>query len=303
LPNLRSSGGPRHGLERFWWSWGLDRELSRQKTELFHGTNFEVPLLARRPSVLTLHDLSPWLDPSWHRHADRVRRRAPSLIRLGVATMIITPTEAIRRKAMEIFRIHPNRIVAVPHGGVPQAWAPVPPAREAPYFLCVGTLEPRKNLAGVIEAWRAVWQRCRVELRLAGRRRADFSGPAPEEGLRMLGEVSERELAQLYSGALALIYFSHHEGFGLPVLEAMQCGACVVISRDPALREVAGDAAFQPGSARELTEVMMLLATRPERLQQWRERSLRRGAEFSWGLTARLTRTVYDEARKRFPEV
>ena len=67
-----------------------------------------------RPSVMTLHDLSPWLDPAWHAEADRVRNRTPMLLRLGLATMVITPSEAIRRAAIERFHLQRDRVIAVP---------------------------------------------------------------------------------------------------------------------------------------------------------------------------------------------
>jgi hypothetical protein len=89
--NLRRGGGPRHPAERRWWLWGLDRELRRLEAELFHGTDFAVPYVPRLPSVLTLHDLSPWMNAAWHSDADRVRQRTPLLIGLGAATMVRDP--------------------------------------------------------------------------------------------------------------------------------------------------------------------------------------------------------------------
>jgi hypothetical protein len=136
--NLLRGGGPRHAAERRWWLWGLDRELHRLEAGLFHGTDFAVPYVPRRPSVLTIHDLSPWMDAAWHSDADRVRKRTPLLIGLRLATMILTPSEAVRKQAMERFRIHPNRIRAVPHAASavfrPVAATPAPwsPARICP---------------------------------------------------------------------------------------------------------------------------------------------------------------------------
>src|SRR5215467_9645734 len=73
-----------------WWSWRVQREMDRRRSDLFHGTNFEVPYLPTRPSIISLHDLSPWMDRRWHHAADRVRSRTPALLKLGIATMIIT---------------------------------------------------------------------------------------------------------------------------------------------------------------------------------------------------------------------
>jgi len=108
--------------------------------------------------------------------------------------------------------------------------------------------------------------------------------------LELRGEVSETELATLYSGAIALVYPSYYEGFGLTVLEAMQCGAPVIISRDPALVETAGDAALSTDS---LFEAMHSLLESRQLRDEMRSRSLARAALFSWKRTARATHDVY----------
>jgi len=296
--NLRRGGGPRHPAERRWWLWGLDREMQRLDAGLFHGTDFAVPYVPRRPSVLTLHDLSPWMDRAWHSDADRVRQRTPLLIGLGLATMIVTPSEAVRKQAIERFRIHPDRIRAVPLAAS-ACFRPAKASPGPPYFLYAGTLEPRKNVLGLLAAWREVRRLHAVDLVLAGRRRSDFAQLSPEPGLQIIGEVSDARLAELFAGTLAFVYPSFYEGFGLPVLEAMQCGACVIASRDPAITEVAAGAALQAGSQAELVRAMVDLATHPESAAPWRERGLRRAAEFSWRRTAQLTHEVYEEALRR----
>ena len=112
--NLKCGGGPRNAMERRWWLYGLAREMGRLGAQLVHGPDFAVPYLLRRPSVLTLHDLSPWMDQRWHHAAQRVRRRTPILFELGLATMVITPGEKVRRAAIERFGLRPERVVAVP---------------------------------------------------------------------------------------------------------------------------------------------------------------------------------------------
>jgi glycosyltransferase involved in cell wall biosynthesis len=293
--NLKRGGGPRNRAERHWWIWGLDRELLRLGADLFHGTDFAVPYLPRRPSVMTVHDLSPWMNPAWHSAADRVRKRTPYLIGLGLATMVVTDSEAVRCQAVERFRIRPDRARAVPLAASRQFHArPTPPS--TPYFLYAGTLEPRKNIPGLVAAWQEVRRRHPVDLVLAGRARTDSPQLSPSPGLHIVGEVSDERLAELFAGAIAFVYPSHYEGFGLPVLEAMQCGACVITSQDPAITEVAGGGAIQAGTHEELVRAMLQLAEHPESAEPWRARALRRAAEFSWDRTARLTREVYAEA-------
>ena len=298
-PNLSRGAPPRNALERRWWIWGVQREMNQLQSALFHGTNFEVPYAPLRPSVVTVHDLSPWMNPAWHHAADRVRVRSPLIVGLRIATMTITPTRAVRAQVIEHFKAAPSRVVAVPHGAS-ETFRPVRTENRAPYFLYAGTLEPRKNLGPLIEAWRAVRRVYSIDLILAGRARADFAHPAPEPGLQLIGEVSDVDLARLYSGAMAVVYPSHYEGFGLPVLEAMQCGACVLISQDAALREVGGDAALVLDGPSAWVEAMRCAAGSPEWLEQRRDASRARAREFSWARTARLTHEVYEEAMRRF---
>jgi len=298
-PNLERGGGPRNAVERRWWLWGITSEMRRLGADLIHGPDFAVPYLGRRPSVLTLHDLSPWLDDRWHHAAGRVKRRTPVLLDLGLATMVITPGEMVRKQAIDRFRLKPDRVVAIPEAAAPwlQPVTP-PPSDRAPYFLFVGTLEPRKNLDQLLAAWRELRRTHPVDLMLVGRRREDFLALTEEPGLRIAGEVPDADLPALYSGALAFVYPSSYEGFGLPVLEAMQCGACVIASR--AVVEAGGDAAVYADSTPELVAAMAVAATRPEWVNERRARSLARASLFSWDRAAQATHEVYEEARRRF---
>jgi glycosyltransferase involved in cell wall biosynthesis len=216
--------------------------------------------------------------------------------------MIITHTEAVRGEAIEHFRLRPDRVHAVPLAAA-EHFRPVrPSSAPAPYFLYVGALEPRKNLDTLLEAWRGVRRRHAIELRLAGRVRNDFVPPVAEPGLRLLGEVPEDDLPGLYSGAVACLYPSLYEGFGLPVLEAMQCGALVLASRTPAIAEVAGGAALllDARDVRAWTEAMNAAVTRAESLAVLRSAALKRARMYCWARTARLTYSVYAEALRRF---
>ena len=295
--NLKRGGGPRNAAERRWWLWGLDREMHRLGIDLIHGPDFAVPYIPRRPSVLTLHDLSPWMNPSWHHGAQRVRRRTPLLLD-RIATMIITPGDSVRRQAIEHFRLQPDRVVAIPEA--PARWlqrVELPP-RRAPYFLFVGTLEPRKNLLTLVDAWRRLRKHHAIDLVLAGRKRADAPAIAAEPGLELPGEVPDEQLAELYSGALAFVYPSLYEGFGLPLLEAMQCGAPVIASS--AVAEAGGTAAVYADDAEGLARAMCAAVEQPGWSTERRVLSLARAKEFSWERTALKTYEVYREARRRF---
>jgi len=155
--------------------------------------------------------------------------------------------------------------------------------RDRPYFVLVAKANPRKNAATVEAAYGEVMRHHDAELVIGDGR-------------------SDAELALLYSGAMALLFPSLYEGFGLPVLEAMQCGSPVIASRDPAVMEVAGDAAvlLDAGDIGAWVEAMRKMIADREWREGFRQRSLARAAGFSWERTARLTREVYGEAIARF---
>jgi glycosyltransferase involved in cell wall biosynthesis len=272
------------GLAKHWWLWGLNRQLD--DVDVFHGTDFSVPYLKRRPAVLMIHDLSPW---RFTDASDRVRRRVPWLIRLRRYTLILTPSEAIKREVVAHFGVPASDVVGVPLAAG-SLFRNVPGARGS-YFLCVGTIEPRKNLATLLTAFRLVREaNPHYELWVVGR----ASGWSQQEGVRYLGAVPDEELPALYSSARAVCYPSLYEGFGLPVLEALQCGACVITSRDPALMETGGETTVKVEAldVRGWADAMLKARCDPER-------SMKRAAGFSWERTARMTREVYAEAMRR----
>jgi glycosyltransferase involved in cell wall biosynthesis len=271
-----------------WWS--LRLPLRTLAHDVFHGTNFEVPYLPLRPSVMTVHDLSPWMQPEWHSGAGRVRSRCPVLVRLGIATLIITPTNAVRRQVLGMFGAHPDRVAVVPEAARMRR-VEVPPQR--PFILFAGTIEPRKNVPGLIAAWRPL--RHRADLVIAGRARDDAPRIEAEAGLTLAGEVSDEHLAELYSGATIFVYPSAYEGFGLPVLEAMSCGTPVIATRDPALTEIAGGAALH-SDLDGLTSAIEMLLDNHELRSRLAEAGLRRARQFTWERTAGMTREVYAEA-------
>lgn len=297
--NLLRGRQPHSAAERRWWLWGIQHAIRQTGAQVFHGTNFEVPYLGSTPAVLTIHDLSPWRERAWQTYshnadADRVRWRTPWLVRLRRARMILTVSDAVRREVIEHFGVSPDRVRAVPLAASSQ-FRPVAPTSPAPkpFFLFVATLEPRKNVAALIEGWRGSRAETNADLVVAGRNRADFAEVSPCEGLHLLGEVPDQELPRLYSDALAFVYPTHYEGFGLPVLEAMQCGCPVITSHDPAVVEVAGGAAILASSPREIAEAMRAIAENPRLRNTLSGAGLERAGAFSWSRTARETREVY----------
>lgn len=292
-PNLVC--GPTGNFSKHWWLHGVRQAISATRAELFHGTNFEVPYLGRTPSLLTIHDLSPWRDPAWHANAGRVRTRTPWLVRLRRARRIVTVSEAMKREIVAHFGVAPDIVHAIPLAASDLFRPAAAPPPATPYFLFIGTLEPRKNLAALVEAWRETRTDTRAELWIAGRMRADFVPIPSAEGIRFLGEVADRALPELLSGALGFVYPTLYEGFGLPVLEAMQCGCPVITSRDPAVTEVSGGAAIHAASTRDIADALRALAASEPRRNQLRQAGLERARQFSWRRTARETHSVYKE--------
>ena len=312
FPNVISEGPRSNPLRAKWWSVGLPLELARRDIDVFHGTDFAIPYLPRRPAVLTLHDLAPWKPaPVRPPGSDRVRQRTPALLR--IATRIITPSDAVRREVAEFFAIPTSKIRATP---LAAAAAPASSAGddssaklwrrleiEEPYLLYVGSAEPRKNLPRLMEAWRQT----RLEipglsLVLVGSGHGVSAEATVEPGLHLAGHLKDKEITQLLSSAAAFVYPSLYEGFGLPVLEAMQAGAPVITSNDPALTEVtAGAAVYVDAASQAQLSAAVLGVVRDHDLQRrLREDGRRRARRFSWRSTASLTRAVYADAIRSF---
>ena len=309
---------------RHWWSTGLPRHIRNSKLQLFHGTNYDVPLWKQCATVLTIHDLSYFLHPETHeqRSVRRARRRLPVMARSADA--IITPTESVRREVCTYLKVRPEKVVAIPEAARscfrPQAFAETADLREQlgvgdDFLLTVGTLEPRKNLSVLVSAFAEVARALplrQMQLVIAGGK-GWLSGPlftlierSPVRDRILLTDyLHDDELRALYASCRAFVYPSIYEGFGLPPLEAMACGAPVITSNIPALSETTGDAArlFDPQSVGDLAKNILELLDDEAEESTARRLSIvgqRHAAEFSWERTATETLKVYEEALKRF---
>jgi glycosyltransferase involved in cell wall biosynthesis len=277
IPNVQAPPPYQHPLlgkwlRRKWWSAGLPAALRRHRADVFHGTDFSVPYLPLRPSVLTVHDLSPWKEPPLRAiGAGRIRSRTPFLLRL--ATLVVTPTLAVKQELVERFAVAPSRVavtaLAAREGGQPPRETDVTDwllhkGIQQPYLVALADPQPRKNIDRLIEAWRAARAAC-PDLRLVcvGDVHGDTMERYGQDGLRILPFLADSELQFLLSGAVAFVYPSLYEGFGLPVLEAMQLGVPVITSQDAAIGEVAGAAALlvDATNTKLLTESLVEVST------------------------------------------
>lgn len=319
LKFVRVEVGP---LARHWWSVGLPRYLRRRHLDLFHGTNYDVPLWRRCATVLTVHDLSLLLHPATHlkRSVRRARRRLPLMVK--TADGVICCAESVRSEIVETLG-HAAKIKVVPEG-VRKCFSPMPFEETAGlrqrlgvgdrFVLAVGTIEPRKNLQLVIKAFEVVAQQpmlADLQLVIAGGR-GWLSGPlfdliarSPVRDRIVLTDyLVDDELRSLYSSCRLFIYPSLYEGFGLPPLEAMACGAAVIVSRIPVLLETTGHAArsTDPQNVSDLVANMTELLTDDNERQRLVGAGLLRVKEFSWEKTARETLKVYEEVLNKVRE-
>lgn len=313
LSNLRTVNPKSSSIRGHWWSIGLPLYLGRERFDLFHGTNFDVPLWKKRRSVVTIHDLSALLHPEKHRSrlVRRARLRLPLVVR--TADMIITPTESVKREVCQHFNLKADKVTAI-HLAARRIFRPLPFVQtdevrnrlgvEDDFLLFVGTLEPRKNLLTLLKAFEQVLAHScfRPQLVIAGGEGwlmdalSDFiRKPSISERLRITGYLSDDELRALYSSCRCFIYPSVYEGFGLPPLEAMACGAPVIAGRIPSLQETLGDAArlLEPLDADALAKSIIELLEDKNQREVLMAAGREQAAKYSWEQTARLTLGVY----------
>ena len=220
-----------------WYPALLPRAAARAGADVLHCTIFRAPPRSRVPTILTVHDLAvlrqPEVFPAW----TRLYGRTALLPTLRAVDRIFAVSEFSKREVVELAGVDAERIDVVPNALEP-VFRPDGAAAEGEYVLAVGTLEPRKNLARVVEAT----ARAGVQLRLVG---APGWGEAGVSGdhVTWLGRIDDEELAAAYRGARCLVFPSLYEGFGIPALEAMACGTPVVTSAGGATEEVVGEAA------------------------------------------------------------
>lgn len=249
-----------------------------------HGT---LPVVWKKPSVVTLHDFTSITMPLRHRLKTVLSFNLFIGASLEQATRVACVSRAVADEAMRGFGVHASKIEIVPNG-VDEFFSP--PAEtnigESDYILFTGTLEPRKGIGDLVDAWRAL-PRPRPRLVLAGGSgwgmRPYEKSIGEEHGIERTGYVSRDQLRELYRHALVFAYPSHHEGFGIPPLEAMACGAPVIATRTGAIPEYAegaallietGDrAALRDALARAVRDASLraeLRARGPERARNWR---------------------------------
>jgi glycosyltransferase involved in cell wall biosynthesis len=295
----------------------LSAELRKNPVDVLH-VQFTAPPFCPCPVVVSIHDLS------FEHLPQTFKRRSRTQLRLTVrhsarrAARIISLSEHGRRDIIETYGITAERVSAIPLAA-PAHFAPVHDNRElqrvrhnygidGDYILTVGSIQPRKNLARLVQAYAS----------LRGNKSADKlpklvlvgkSGWLYDETLRALketgvadtvvltGYVPQEDLPALYSGALCFVYPSYFEGFGLPPLEAMKCGAPVIVGNKTSLPEVVGDAALtvDPFDVEAIASAMQRVIESPALREELSIKGQARAETFDWRETARKTLAIYQE--------
>lgn len=288
----------------------------RGEYDLYHEPNF-LALQFDGPTVITVHDLSWIRFPETH-PVERVRAMDRYFEgSLRGASLVLTDSEFVKQEILEVFGGDADRILSVPLGVDPVFGPQDADAsstvlarlglRHGGYFLSVGTLEPRKNLAAALEAFRQLPQelRQRFPLVLAGVKGWHTSSierllePLVRSGdVRVLGYLERAELAQVTAGAVALVYPSLYEGFGLPPLEAMACGVPPIVSTAGALVELVGDAGLvvAPDDVAALGAAMERMALDPALRASLSKLGRERAASFTWERCVSGTIAAYRRA-------
>jgi len=297
-----------------WEQFGLPALARRDGLALLHYVDHALPLWRRPcPVVITVHDLAFYRLPTMYNFSRRHYKQFVGLRSIRRAARVITPSVATREEIVALAGIDPARVTVIPYG-LDEQFRPLDEAAQRrartefdltrPYFLFVGTLQPRKNLRHLIAAFARLTQERGLphELVLVGGEgwlSGDLVRFAGEhrvaDRLRLFGSVPQEKLPALYNCSESLVFPSWYEGFGLPPLEAMACGVPVIASDRTSIPEVVGEAGLlvEPQDVTALAAAMGRILDDEELRLRLRRAGPERARQFSWDRAAGATLDVY----------
>lgn len=306
-------------LRLAWEQFGGPRLARARSVDVWHGPHYTLPLRFDGAQVVTVHDMTFFEHPEFHERAKVAFFQRMIRASVARARVIVAVSDDTARRLQRI--LEPSApVVVAPHGVDRSRFRPSADASvidadlEAlaavgvvpPFLAFVGTLEPRKNVPGLIEAFsRSAAHHPGLSLAIAGRagwgaRDVDHAIRQSHLGdrIRLLGYAAPDLLPRLYRQAAAVVYPSHAEGFGLPALEALACGAPLVTTAGTPMAEVAGDAAVlvTAGDGRMLAEAVERVLTDDGLSARLREGGPRVAGRYSWGVCARAHLDAYELA-------
>ncbi len=284
--------------------------------DVYHATEHLLPWMAR-PSVMTVHDLIFERYPQHHTRANRAFLRVAMPLFVRRADAIIAVSQHTRRDLLEVYATPPQKVYVVEEG-IDERFRPAGEADirrvkerysiRRPYLLMVGTLEPRKNHALAFRALAQLkaegWPHCLVAVGGGGwlfdAVQRQVESLQLSDDVIFPGHVADADLPALYSGADCFLMPSLYEGFGIPVLEAMACGAPVVCSKVSSLPEVAGEAArfIEPLTAEGLADAVRQVLSHPKMADKMLSDGKRQAGRYRWQRAADETVQVYRAAAR-----
>jgi len=313
---LHQRESPSWLVRRQWINFGHYKEKLLGGIDLLHSTAYTLPPVSDTNMIVTIHDLSCFVLPQFHtsENCQFVTRNVHHASRR--ARFIIADSESTKREVKRFLHVPDEKIEVIYLAAAESFYREALPSSitkvkktyriTKPYFLAVGSLEPRKNLSRALIAFKALIETGKVDYQFViaggkGWKNESFDTALKrlniDDRLVVTGYVAEEDLLPLYQGADVFLYPSLYEGFGLPVLEAMASGVPVVTSNTSSLPEVAGDAALlvKPMEVFDIYEAMEALATRPDLREECRRKGFKRSRIFTWEETARKTLTLYQK--------
>ncbi len=297
---------------RLWSQVRLARELKENPPDVLFVPSHVVPFFSRIPTVVTLHDVSYKYFPRQYSTFDRRYLNFSTAVSLGRAKTVLTPTEATRSDLVKFYKADPTKVIVTPLGYNKELYHPAeagekPPIND-PYILFVGRVEDKKNVGLLVDAYNLLSKEQKtVKLILIGRPGYGFEGikmkidrlPAvAKANVMMPGYMPLYDVALYLRHATVFAFPSRHEGFGLAALEAMACGAPMVVSNTPALAEMIGEAGVSLPSENPLTWAGALsrVLNQPAHANELRVKALKRASLYSWEKTAELTFKALEDA-------